>query len=284
MRTILLALLATTAAFAAGPINAVKPTLDAGIIVTDIAKSKAFYGGVLGLKETSPMQLPDGTTVIRFQAGTAILKLREFPKAAKFPGGVRASIGFRLITIYFGDLAPILKRWTDAGGAAPRMTDGNTKGSKYCFLSDPDGNQIEVVGMPPEVDVVALDKIAIGLTVSDTEKSREFYGKVLGLPESEPITMAGGGKEYLFMAGKTQIKFWAGAKDAPLHTGVIQDTIGFRYYTFLVSDVDSLAATFKDRGVNIVRAPYDLGNIARIMMVADPDGNWIEFAARKVSK
>jgi catechol 2,3-dioxygenase-like lactoylglutathione lyase family enzyme len=266
---------------AANPVATIKPTLDVGIIVSDIDRSKAFYGGTLGLKETAPMQLPDGTTLTRYQMGTAILKLRAFPKAAKYSGDARAAIGFRLLTLYFGDIGPILKRWTDGGGAAPRITDGIAKGAKVAFVSDPDGNRIELVSMPSEIDVAALDKIAIGLTVSNVEQSREFYGKILGLPEDEPLAMSGGGKEFRFMAGKTQIKFWAGAADLPKHTGAIADTIGFRYFTFLVNDVDALAASFKEQGVNPVRAPYDLGNIARIMMVADPDGNWIEFAARK---
>jgi glyoxylase I family protein len=263
------------------PIPTTKPTLDVGIIVSDIANSKAFYGGVLGLKETAPLPMPDGTSMIRYQAGTAILKLREFPKAAKFLGGTRTAVGFRLLTIYFPDLAPVLKRWKESGGGELKITDGITKGSKYTLLTDPDGNQIEIVGMPPEIDVVALDKIAVGLTVASVERSREFYGTVLGLAEDSPLPLAGGGTEYRFMSGKTQIKFWAGAPELPVRTGAITDALGFRYFTFMVSDVDAVAAQLKSRGVNIVLPPTDFGRIARIMMISDPDGNWIEFAAPK---
>lgn len=93
-----------------------------------------------------------------------------------------------------------MKRWKQGGGAEPRQTSGLTKGSKVGFLADPDGNQIELVGMPAEVDVAALDKVAVGLTVADAERSREFYGRVLGLAEDEPITpaMLNGAKEYRF--------------------------------------------------------------------------------------
>lgn len=84
------------------------------------------------------------------------------------------------------------------------------------------------------------------------------------------------------MAGKTQIKFWPGSgENLPRHTGNITDAIGLRYFTFLVSDVDATARLLKSRGARIVREPTDFGTIARIMMISDPDGNWIEFAARK---
>jgi catechol 2,3-dioxygenase-like lactoylglutathione lyase family enzyme len=68
------------------PVATVKPTLVVGIIVSDLASAKAFYGGVLGLKEDAPLQMPDGTTMIRFVSGTTTLKLRAFPHASKHPG------------------------------------------------------------------------------------------------------------------------------------------------------------------------------------------------------
>jgi len=119
------------------------------------------------------------------------------------------------------------------------------------------------------------------LTVQNVERSREFYGKTLGLTEQEPYKLASGAMEYRFLAGKTEIRLLSGAADAPKHTGSIPDTIGFRYFTFLIPDVEPLHAEFKKKNVHMVREPYDLGTIARIMMAADPDGNIIEFAARK---
>ena len=263
------------------PIATTKPTLDVGIIVSDMDQAKAFYRGVLGLKETAPLPMPDGTSMIRYLSGTATIKLRAFPKAPKYPGGIRTAVGFRLLTLYFSDLGPILQRWAAAGGAEPRRSTGLTKGSQVAFLADPDGNQFELVGMPPDIDVAGLDKIAVGLTVSNVERSREFYGKVLGLSEDEPVALSGA-KEYRFMAGKTQIKFWPGSGDnLPSHTGNITDALGFRYFTFMVNDLDATAARLKSAGAKIVLEPRDFGAIARIMMVSDPDGTWIEFASVK---
>ena len=265
--------LLTLAATAQTSMDLLKPTLDVGIIVGDIDKAKAFYGTTLGLKLAGTLPMPDGNTMYRYQAGTTTLKVRTAPKPAKYSGAVRDAIGFRLLTLYVDDLPGIVKRWTDAGNAAPTMmADG-----KFTFIADPDGNQIELV-----TAAAGVDRIAIGLTVADVERSRKFYREILALHEQEPqkLALLNGESKYTFLAGTTQIKFWKGTADhLPKHTGNITDAIGFRYFTFIVKDVDAAAAQLKDRGAKIVIAPVDFGKIARIMMIEDPDGNWIELAA-----
>src|SRR6266478_6523689 len=85
------------------PIETMKPCLDVGIIVSDIDKAKAFYGDVLGLKQTTVLPMPDGSTMYRYQTGTSTVKLRAVPKAAKYSGAVREAVGFRLLTFYLDD-------------------------------------------------------------------------------------------------------------------------------------------------------------------------------------
>jgi len=265
------------------PIETLKPSLDVGIIVSDIDKAKAFYGDVLGLKQTAILPMPDGSTMYRYQTGTSTVKVRAIPKAAKYSGAVREAVGFRLLTFYLDDFDGILKRWASSGGEPPKAMDAGS-GIKFAFITDPDGNQIELVSLASGSTAPAVDHIAIGLTVSDVEKSREFYGKLLGLKEEQPEALAllNGAKKYTFTAGKTTIKFWTGsAENLPKHTGNITDAIGFRYFTFLVKDVDATREILKSRGAKIAVEPVDFGKIARIMMVADPDGNWVEFAAPK---
>jgi lactoylglutathione lyase len=282
------ALFASMAAFAAAaqttmdskaPLDTLKPTLDVGIIVSDIDKAMDFYGVVLGLKLAGRLPMPDGNTMYRFQAGTAILKVRTAPKATKQATGVRDAVGFRLLTLYVEDFAGVVKRWTDAGNAAPAVMGD---ASKFTFITDPDGNAVELVSA-----TTALDRIAIGLTVSDVEQSRAFYRTILALPEEKPekLALLNGESKYTFLAGKTQIKFWKGTSDnLPKHTGNISDALGFRYFTFMVKDVDTAAALLKSRGAKVVVEPVDFGKIARIMMIEDPDGNWIELASLPAKK
>ena len=265
------------------PIETTKATLDVGIIVSDIEKAKAFYGGVLGLAHVT-QAMPDGTTMYRFQSGSSSLKVRAFPKAAKYSNALRGEIGIRLLTLFTYDLDGVVKRYVAGGAAQPRVVPYGSRGVKLGFLTDPDGNELEIVGLPGVETSPAPDRMQIGLTVSDPEKSRAFYGQILGLAEDKPQAqeLLNGSLEYFFNAGKTQIKFWTGEReDLPRHTGNITDAMGFRYFTFLVKDVDATFAELKKRGATIVREPVDFGGIARIMMAADPDGNWVEFAAPK---
>ena len=264
--------LAATAAIAQTPMETLKPTLDVGIIVSNIDHAKDFYGTTLGLKLAGTLPMPDGNTMYRYQAGTSTLKVRTAPRAARHPTGVRDAVGFRLLTLYVDDLAAIVKRWTDSGNAAPTLMDSG----KFAFITDPDGNVVELVSA-----AAGVDRIAIGLTVADVERSRAFYREMLALPEEQPekLALLNGGSKYTFTAGKTQIKFWKGTADnLPNHTGNITNALGFRYFTFIVKDVDDAAAMLKTRGAKIVIQPVDFGKIARIMMMEDPDGNWIEFA------
>src|SRR2546430_12749907 len=124
------------------PIETLKPSLDVGIIVSDIDKAKAFYGDVLGLKQTAILPMPDGSTMYRYQTGTSTVKLRAVPKAAKYSGAVHEAVGFRLLTFYLDDFDGILKRWAAGGGEPPKIMDA---GTKFTFITDPVGNQIELV-------------------------------------------------------------------------------------------------------------------------------------------
>ena len=58
--------------------------------------------------------------------------------------------------------------------------------------------------------------------------------------------------------------------------GELMEVGGYRYLTITVDDVDAMAAKCEAAGHPPVVAPRDLGP-ARIAMVEDPDGNWVEF-------
>ena len=55
---------------------------------------------------------------------------------------------------------------------------------------------------------------------------------------------------------------------------------GWRYITFQVFEVDREHAHVLAHGGREARAPVTLGSTARISMVRDPDGNWIELSQR----
>src|SRR5436305_768637 len=67
-----------------------------------------------------------------------------------------------------------------------------------------------------------------------------------------------------------------GASDAPDDADM--DGKGYRYITFQVFAVDREHADVLAHGGREARAPVTLGTRARISMVRDPDGNWIELS------
>ena len=55
---------------------------------------------------------------------------------------------------------------------------------------------------------------------------------------------------------------------------------GFRYITFQIFKVDEVHARMLNAGAREGLPPTTLGDVARISMVLDPDGNWIELSRR----
>lgn len=273
------------------PFEMAKPGLDVGVVVSDMEKAKKFYGAALGLKPLAalPIELPGGGTMVRFQSGATVIKLRTFPTTPPaVEKGTMSANGIRLLTIYVRDTDALAKQFSAAGFAVPQFTAPPNVAYRLAFVNDPDGNRIELLTYGPEAKSETYDRFQIGLTVSNAEKAREFYGKVLGLKERQsvmlPSNFAVDTMEYFFEAGVSTIKFWAPKTERPTRTGSIGAALGIRYFTFLVKDVDATYEALKGRGVKVAVAPVDLGTIARIMLVSDPDGNTIEFAAPRMQR
>ncbi|HEX2561209.1 VOC family protein, partial [Phenylobacterium sp.] len=134
-------------------------------------------------------------------------------------------------------------------------------------MSDPDGNRVRLV--PPGTEGVT--QIGVRLAVRDLDDHRRFYGEALGLPEASSATGAA------FRAGESLILLEE-SPDAPSDAGMRGR--GWRYITFQVFKVDEVHAGVLARGGREAMAPTTLGTTARISMVRDPDGNWIELSQR----
>ena len=98
--------------------------------------------------------------------------------------------------------------------------------------------------------------------------------EALGLQESGPAGVAGA---MTFLAGDT-VLIVEPAADAPDDAAF--EGKGWRYITFQVFEVDREHAHVLAHGGREARAPVTLGTTARISMVRDPDGNWIELSQR----
>lgn len=134
-------------------------------------------------------------------------------------------------------------------------------------LADPEGNRVSLV--PPGTHGVR--QIGVRLAVRDLAAHRRFYGETLGLPEEAYAPGAA------FRAGESVILIEQDDA-APLEASF--EGPGWRYITFQVFRTDIEFAKAVAGGGREAMAPVTLGTIARIAMVKDPAGNWIELSQR----
>lgn len=123
--------------------------------------------------------------------------------------------------------------------------------------------------------VVGIDHLV--LSVGDFERSKEYYGKLLGFLRFKLK------HDYADMAGWSNGKtlFWIAAADEQGSTHKYRKgDIGFHHYAFELSsrnDVDALGAFLKDNDMNVVDPPGEYyGRDYYAVYFTDPDGMKLE--------
>jgi catechol 2,3-dioxygenase-like lactoylglutathione lyase family enzyme len=134
-------------------------------------------------------------------------------------------------------------------------------------MRDPDGNRVCLV--PPGHDGVI--QIAVRMGVRSLGAHRRFYGDVMGFAE-QPWS---GGPA--FRLGNSLLLL---EEDGAATVDPVRQATGWRYITLQVADIDAVHDDLKHKGVREGLAPITLGDVARISMILDPDGNWIELSRR----
>jgi len=134
-------------------------------------------------------------------------------------------------------------------------------------LTDPDGNRVTLLPRGNE----GVNQIGIRLTVRNLDAHRAFYTNVLELEEQPTFDGAA------IRAGETRL-ILEEQPDAPVESPM--QGHGWRYITFQVFNVDEAHAKVLAAGGREGLAPVTLGKTARISMILDPDGNWIELSQR----
>lgn len=134
-------------------------------------------------------------------------------------------------------------------------------------LVAPDGSKVRLVPGGWR----GVDQIAVRLKVRDPAAHARFFTQALGL---EPVPDAAG---TVFKCGRSLVMIEA-SPDAPADASMSGPR--WRYITFQVFKVDAAHAHALSAGAREARAPVTLGKTARISMIRDPDGNWIELSQR----
>ncbi len=232
-----------------------------------------FYGGVLGFKQLSTLNVGNGGGVARFQAGAQELKLtRRVANRNYVAGGVSEATGLRLLTFYFADESALAAAFVEHGLAAPEFENWRGEGRRTALVADPDGQPVELE-IVPGATAEQLARIEIGLTVGDLERSRTFYRSFVGLEELPPVDDERfGTRKYSFRHGATTISLRSFGKTLPADNG----SGGIQY---VVSDVAFVDALAKERNVSIDQPLSPLrGFDLRTVWLDDPDGVTNYFA------
>ena len=222
--------------------NLAKPRIDIGFATNHAPAALAFWQNEIGLPFDHTQPIRRGYKQHRHDLCGSILKINQVyePLPDNPPSGYRELLIAR------------------DGITAPQP------------LADPEGNRVSLV---PK-GMYGIERIGIRLAVRDVEAHRRFYTEALGLTQGEA---AGANGALTFLAGDT-VLIVEPAADAP-HDAAFEGK-GWRYITFQVFEVDREHAHVLAHGGREARAPVTLGTTARISMVRDPDGNWIELSQR----
>jgi glyoxylase I family protein len=123
------------------------------------------------------------------------------------------------------------------------------------------------------------DSIDIGIVITDIEKSIAFYHDLLGFEQAGELAMPGGGTMYRLMCGTSAIKLILPGHMPPAVAppGGIQGATGYRYCTISVSNIEELVTKCIAAGHPVPVPVTLLRPGISIAIVADPDGNWVEF-------
>jgi catechol 2,3-dioxygenase-like lactoylglutathione lyase family enzyme len=220
--------------------NLAKPHLDIGVYVRDTEPALRFWQDEVGATFDHVLALGPGLRQHRHDLYGSVLKINN----SREPRPDAPPTGYKELLV---------------------ARDG-LDGPKS--LKDPEGNQVSLV--PP--GTFGVEKIGVRLAVRDLDAHRAFYGKALGLPEEKVE-----GADTAFRAGDSIILLDQ-SDDAPSDAQI--GGFGWRYITFQIHKVDEEHAYALAHGAGEGRSPVTLGETARISMIRDPDGNWIELSQR----
>lgn len=199
--------------------------------------------------------------------------------------------GIRHVCLQDRDVDPFFDSHIDAGASWHARPSGLGTGALYAYIRDPEGNVLELEGVPWSSSVGVRPWYAhTALVTPDIARLSAFYERLTGIachrrgsfgPNAKFDTVAGlkdiefKGAWIQLPVGVVEMWEYTTPKTQVAPRGSIAD-LGWNHLSFEVEDLDAASAHLRDIG-----ATEDLSQseseIANSLYTRDPDGNVIEL-------
>ena len=129
---------------------------------------------------------------------------------------------------------------------------------------------------------LAKRSLDVGLVVRDADACLGFYRDVIGLGHIGTIDMGGGNSMEQLACGESVVKLLRLVETPPASNppGGSPTATGLRYFTMFVDDLDDVIRRCAQAGAPTAFGPVEFMPGVRLVIVEDPDGNWVEFVHR----
>ncbi len=151
------------------------------VFVSDMAQSRAFYGGILEFPSTDPFCMAAALScfAVRIFPQPQLIELQQAPSPA--PTNWLAELAFAT------DDVPRMRAFLVAHGIVPGPISKAVIGTQHFELRDPEGNLISFIGRIPVVshvqpvsNAISSHIIHAGFVVKDRAAMDHFYKDILG--------------------------------------------------------------------------------------------------------
>jgi glyoxylase I family protein len=122
-----------------------KESIDLGIVISDPARSLAFYRDMLGMEDQGEMEVRGGR-MYRLMCGNSLIKLVKMdrePEGKPVGGGPGRGYGLRYFTIHVADVRALVAQLEASGIKLLVPPAENRPGVVMAMVNDPDGNIVE---------------------------------------------------------------------------------------------------------------------------------------------
>jgi len=126
--------------------------------------------------------------------------------------------------------------------------------------------------------IKSIDHIAINCI--DLEKSRDYYGRILGLKQLQTVDMGDFDITYFALPGGSRLELFDYHGKNQIVSRKDEDS-GLRHIAFQVEDVAEHEKLLMAENVRITLSTCDLPNLdARVLLFLDPNGITLEFCEK----